>query len=170
MATTVEELLDMLFDMIDEARNAPLSSERCIIERDKALDLVEDIKAQLPVELAEARKVLNNRNELVASAKREAEELRRRAETEARRLVGDTEVVAVARQKATEMMAQAEQKAKEVRSAANQYCDDVMRRAEEALGEAHTEMRRVQAKFREAMGSSGSSSSSNRMYDAEADQ
>ena len=56
MATAVDELLDMLFDMIDEAKNAPLSSEKCIIERDKALDLIEDIKAQFPVELAEAKK------------------------------------------------------------------------------------------------------------------
>ena len=39
MATAVDELLDMLFDMIDEAKNAPLSSDKCIIERDKALDL-----------------------------------------------------------------------------------------------------------------------------------
>ena len=170
MATTVEELLNMLFDMIDEARNAPLSSEKCVLERDKALDLVEDIKAQLPVELAEARKVLNNRNELVASAKREAEDLRKRAENEARRLVGETEVIAVARQKAAEMMAQAEQKSKEVRSATNQYCDDVMRRAEEALSEAHTEMRRVQAKFREALGTASGAASTNRMYDAEADK
>lgn len=171
MATPVEELLNMLFDMVDEARNAPLSSEKCVIERDKALDLIEDAKAQLPVELAEARKVLNNRNELLSNAKREAEDLQKRAENEARRLVSETEVMAQARQKAAEMMAQAEQKSKEVRSAANQYCEDVMRRAEEALGEAHTEMRRVQSKFHEALGiSSGSNNSGNRAYDAEADQ
>ena len=40
MASGVEELLDMLFEMIDEAKNAPLSSDKCIIERDRALDLI----------------------------------------------------------------------------------------------------------------------------------
>ena len=170
MATSVEELLNMLFDMVDEARNAPLSSEKCVIERDKALDLIEDAKAQLPVELAEARKVLNNRNALLSSAKREAEELQKRAENEARRLVSETEVMAVARQKASEMMAQADQKSKEMRTVANQYCEDVMRRAEEALGEAHPEMRRVQSKFHEALGIPSSTTSANRAYDAEADQ
>lgn len=170
MATSVEELLNMLFDMVDEARNAPLSSEKCVIERDKALDLIEDAKAQLPVELAEARKVLNNRNELLSSAKREAEELQKRAENEARRLVSETEVMAVARQKASEMVAQADQKSKEMRTVANQYCEDVMRRAEEALGEAHAEMRRVQSKFHEALGIPSSTTSANRAYDAEADQ
>ena len=32
MASGVEELLDMLFDMVDEAKNVPLSSDRCMIE------------------------------------------------------------------------------------------------------------------------------------------
>ena len=33
MASGVEELLDMLFDMVDEAKNVPLSSDRCKIGR-----------------------------------------------------------------------------------------------------------------------------------------
>ena len=44
MATGIEELIDVLFTMIDEAKNAPLSSEKCIIERDRALDILDDIK------------------------------------------------------------------------------------------------------------------------------
>ncbi len=172
MATAVDELLDMLFDMIDEAKNAPLSSEKCIIERDKALDLIEDIKAQFPVELAEAKKVLNSRNEYVAAAKREAEEIRKRAEVEAGQRVNEAQVMNQARQKANELIAQAEEKAKQVRRAANEYCEDVLRRTEEALADAHTEMRQVHTRFRAAMGSAGTSASSAnpRMYDAEADE
>ena len=52
MATGVEELLDMLFEMIDEAKSMPLSSDKCILERDKALDLLDEIRAQFPMELA----------------------------------------------------------------------------------------------------------------------
>lgn len=58
MASGVEELLDMLFDMVDEAKNVPLSSDKCMIERDRALDLIDDIRAQFPVELTEAKKVM----------------------------------------------------------------------------------------------------------------
>lgn len=171
MATAVDELLDMLFDMIDEAKNAPLSSEKCVIERDKALDLIEDVKAQFPVELAEARKILNARNEYVAAAKREADEIRKRAEIEAGQLVNEAQVMNQARQKANELMAQAEQKCKEVRRSANEYCEDVLRRTEEALADAHAEMRQVHTKFRAAMGTAPSApSAAGRMYDAEADE
>ena len=68
MATGVEELLDMLFEMIDEAKSMPLSSDKCILERDKALDLLDEIRAQFPMELAEAKKLIAARTEYIASA------------------------------------------------------------------------------------------------------
>lgn len=172
MATGVDELLDMLFDMVDEAKNAPLSSEKCVIERDKALDLIEDIKAQFPVELAEAKKILNARSEYVAAAKREADEIRKRAEIEASQMVNEAQVMNKARQMANELMAQAEQEAKKVRRSANDYCVDILRRTEEALSDAHEEMRMTHARFRSAMGSAGGSAptSNSRLYDAEADK
>ena len=172
MATGVEELVDMLFDMIDEAKNAPLSAGKCVIERDRALDLLDDIKAQFPVELAEAKKILNARNEYVAAAKREAEEIRKRAEIEAGQMVSEEQVMNQARQKANELMAQAEGKSREIRRTANEYCEDVMRRTEEALSDAYGEMKQVRMKFRAAMGAAPSQSApaaNPRMYDAEAD-
>ena len=77
MASGVEELLDMLFEMIDEAKNAPLSSDKCVIERDRALDLIDDIRSQFPMELGEARKVMASRAETLAAAKREADTIRK---------------------------------------------------------------------------------------------
>ena len=87
MASGVEELLDMLFDMVDEAKNVPLSSDRCMIERDRALDLIDDIRAQFPVELSEAKKVMGSRADLIASAKREGELIRKQAEEKARQML-----------------------------------------------------------------------------------
>ena len=173
MATAVDELLDMLFEMIDEAKNAAFSSDKCVIDRDKALDIIEDAKKQLPVDLAEARKILNKRDEYLASAKREAEEIRKRAEIEANQMVSEAPVMNQARQKAREILNQAEEDAKRARREANEYCVDLLRRTEDALAAAHSEMRQVHNQFRSGMGSgSGGSSSSggSRMYDAEADR
>ncbi len=54
MGSRVQELLEMLYQMINEAWGIPLGAEKCVIERDKALDLIDEIKAQFPNELAEA--------------------------------------------------------------------------------------------------------------------
>lgn len=171
MATSVEELVDMLFNMIDEAKNAPLASGKCTIERDKALDLLDDIRAQLPVELAEAHKIVNARAEYVASAKREAEEIRRRAEAEARQRIENDEIMNAARQKAGEVMRKAEEDVKKLKRSANEYCEDLLRRTEEALGEALTEARRARTNFRSAanMGKAdaGPAGKNSRVFDVE---
>ena len=44
----VQKLLDMLYEMIDEAKNAPLSNDKCVLNRDEALDLLDEIRAQMP--------------------------------------------------------------------------------------------------------------------------
>ena len=54
----VQKLLDMLYEMIDEAKNAPLSNDKCVLNRDEALDLLDEIRAQLPVELSRAQELI----------------------------------------------------------------------------------------------------------------
>ena len=148
MATGVEELVDMLFAMIDEAKSVPLSSEKCIIERDKALDLLDDIKAQFPMELGEAKKLLAARADYIASAKREAELIRKQAEEKARQMLAEDELLAQAKQKSNEMVKVAEDRSRELRRAANEYCEDALRRTEEAVSEAYDEIKRSRARFR----------------------
>ncbi len=174
MASGVEELLDMLFEMIDEAKNAPLSSDKCVIERDRALDLIDDIRSQFPMELSEAKKMMANRAEMVASAKREADSIRKAAEDRARQLLAEDTITLQARQRANEMMQQAEERSRELKRSANEYCEDALRRTEEAVAEAYDEIKKSRARFRAAAGataaSAGGSTGSRPIYDAAADE
>ena len=70
-------LLDSLYNMVTEAWGVPLGVDKCIIERDKALEIINDIKANLPTALAEAKRLVAARDEFIGNAKREAEALRR---------------------------------------------------------------------------------------------
>jgi len=170
MASGVEELLDMLFDMVDEAKNVPLSSDKCMIERDRALDLIDDIRAQFPVELTEAKKVMATRADMLSSAKREAEAIRKTAEDKARQMVSEDVITLQAKQRANEMMQQAEERSRELKRSANEYCEDALRRTEEAVAEAYDEIKKSRARFRAAAGAAAASSGSSRpVYDAAAD-
>ena len=178
MATGVDELLDMLFEMIDEANSMPLSSDKCILERDKALDLLDEIKAQFPVELGEAKKLLAARADYIASAKREGELIRKQAEEKARQMLAEDELTAQAKQKANEMIKVAEDRSRELRRAANEYCEDALRRTEEAVSEAYDEIKRSRARFRAAAagvqqpaaGGGAPAQGSRTVYDAAADE
>ena len=124
------------------------------------------------MELAEAKKMMANRAEMVASAKREADAIRKAAEDRARQMLAEDTITLQARQRANEMMRQAEERSRDLKRSANEYCEDVLRRTEEALADAHAEMRQVHTRFRTAMGASGGSApaANPRMYDAEADE
>ena len=147
MASGVEELLDMLFEMIDEAKNAAFTSDKCVIERDRALDLIDDIRSQFPIELAESQKIMANRNELMASAKREAESIRKAAEDKARQLLADDVIAQQGKQQAAEVMRTAEERSRELYRVANTYTDDALRRTEEAISQSLNEVRDTRVKF-----------------------
>jgi cell division septum initiation protein DivIVA len=154
MGSRVQELLEMLYSMINEAWGIPLGADKCVIERDKALDLIEEIKVQFPQELAEARRLVDARAEFITSAKREADNIRKTAEDRARQLVDGQEVIRAAKNKSAEIIQNAEQSAGELKRAANEYVDDAMKRTEEALAAALEEMRQTRSRFRSAAGAS----------------
>ena len=52
MNNDVMELIEMLYTQVSEAWGVPLGNEKCIVERDKVLGLLDEIKARIPVEVS----------------------------------------------------------------------------------------------------------------------
>ena len=100
----VQHLLDMLYEMIDGAKNAPLTSDKCILNRDEALDLLDEIRAQLPVELSRAQELIRAKEDYVKAAKRDVERMMQQAEQDAKNKVSETEVLGIAREKSREII------------------------------------------------------------------
>lgn len=147
-ANDIIELLDILYGMVNEAWGVPLGNDKCIIEREKAIDIINDIKAALPTSIAESKRLVAARDEFIGNAKREAESLRKSAEEQAAQLVDEQEIVRVAREKSTAMLADAEKKTSELRRLASAYVDDMMRKAEECLNDALLTVRQTQDAFK----------------------
>ena len=146
------ELIEMLYTMISEAWGVPLGNDKCLVDRDKALDLIEEIKAQLPAEMAEAKRLVSARDEFIRNAKKEAESVRKMAEERARKLVEDQEVVRTAKARAEEMIATADTKSRELRRAANEYVAESLQGAEESVSQALEIIRKSRGRFRSAAG------------------
>ena len=127
----VQKLLDMLYEMIDEAKNAPLSNDKCVLNRDEALDLLDEIRAQMPVELKRAQELVRARDEYVEAAKRDVERMMQKAEFEAKSKVSESEVLTAARAKGHDIVTRAEERSREMYRVANDYSEDVLRRTEE---------------------------------------
>ncbi len=147
---STENLIDMLYNMINDAKSMPLSSEKCVIDRDAALDLLDDIRVGLPAELKRARDLVQAKDDYVSSAKREVERMMQQAEYEVKNKVSDSEVLIAARERSREIVARAEDRSNEMYRVVNEYTEDALRRTEEAIQAALDEVKQSRVRFRAA--------------------
>lgn len=144
----IEDIISALYDMVQDARALPLGADKCILERDKVLDMLDEIIAQLPVELKQSRTIVESRNELIGQARREAENLIRQAQEQASKMVAEETIYQEAKRQCQEMVMQTKSRMAELRKASNDYMDDALRRTEEAVAMSLEDVRDTRAKFK----------------------
>ena len=145
---TIEDIISALYDMVQDARGVPLASDKCIVERDKVLDMLDEIIAQLPAELKQARTIVESRNELIGQARREAETLIRQAQDKASQMVTEEAIYQEAKRQCQEMVQQTQTRMADLRKASNDYMDDALRRTEEAIAMSLEDVRDTRTKFK----------------------
>lgn len=143
-----EDIIGALYDMVQDARSMPLSADKCILERDRVLDMLDEIIAQLPGELKQARTIVESRNELVAQARREADGVIREAQEKASQLVTKEAIYVEAKKRSEELVSQTQNRINQLRKAANEYMDESLRQTEEVISNALNEVRDTRMKFR----------------------
>ena len=144
----IEDIISALYDMVQDARAVPLSSDKCILEREKVLDMLDEIITQLPVELKQARTIVDSRNELIGQARREAENAIRQAQEQATAMVEQEAIYQEAKRQCQEMVIKTQTRMAELRKASNEYMDDALRRTEEAIAISLDDVRDTRNKFK----------------------
>jgi len=143
-----EDIIGALYDMVQDARSMPLSADKCILERDRVLDMLDEIIAQLPGELKQARTIVESRNELVSQARREADSVIREAQEKASQLVTKEAIYVEAKKRSEDLVSQTQNRINQLRKAANEYMDESLRQTEEVISNALNEVRDTRMKFR----------------------
>lgn len=131
----VEAALADLERYVGGARASSLSSQ-VRLDRDHLLELIRIARARLPVALRSARWLIKERNDYLAKARRDAEELIDGVRGEAARMVQRTEVVKQAEVRARRITEAAEEQARRQRLELEDYCDEHLARFEEAMERA----------------------------------
>lgn len=149
---TTEDIIGALYDMIQDARSVPLNADKCMVERDKVLDMLDEIITQLPSELKQSRTIVESRNELISQARREAEGIIRQAQEEAKELVNHEAIYVEARRRSEELVKQTQAKIEAIKKAGNDYMDGQLGQTEEVIAKALAEVRQTRTKFQALMG------------------
>ena len=143
-----EDIIGALYDMVQDARSMPLAADKCILERDRVLDMLDEIIAQLPSELKRSRTIVESRNELISQARREADAILREAQDKVQQMVTKDAIYAEAKKRSEDLVGQTQNRINQLRKAGNEYMDESLRQTEEAISKALAEVRETRMKFR----------------------
>ena len=130
----IEAFIEELEDLINNAK-APLAGggSKKIIDADAAYEILDDIKGALPEEFQQARRVLREQKEILASANAEAEHIVKDAQDKAETLASDQEIVRIANNQAEDIRRNAEAEARDTRYWAANSAEKTFATIEEEL-------------------------------------
>ena len=151
MAGGIDELIDLLYGIVEDAKIMPLGRDKCLIERERVLDILDELRVNLPGEVKAARGIVEKRNELLEEGRREAEAIKAQAREEAEKMVDSHEIVRSARDKSNEIVQRTEERTQSIKLAAADYCEDMLKQTEDSITNALTELRQIRQRFRSTM-------------------
>ncbi|HEX2026028.1 MAG TPA: ATPase [Actinomycetota bacterium] len=114
--------IQQLEEMITEAKAMPLSTS-VLINREEALELIQEMRASLPEEVKQARWVVKDREQLLTKARKDAEGIIQQALEEQHRLTSQEEVVKASAREAERLLDEARGEARQIRHEAEDYMD-----------------------------------------------
>jgi len=121
----VFSLLDILEDELENGKPVPLLG-KVMVDRDKCLDIIRDIRLSLPEALERAEMITRERQRILAEAQKEAETLLKEAEQHIKALVDEHEITQMAYQQSREIIENAQESAKKIRLGAREYADEIL--------------------------------------------
>jgi vacuolar-type H+-ATPase subunit H len=127
--------IQQLEELIIEAKSMPLSTS-VLVNREEALELVQEMRASLPEEIKQARWVVKDREQLLTKARKDSEGIIQQALEEQGRLVAQEEVVKASVREAERVLEEAREQARQIRHEAEDYMDQKLAAFEATLTRA----------------------------------
>ncbi|MDQ3210211.1 MAG: hypothetical protein M3Q20_03375 [Actinomycetota bacterium] len=124
--------LTQLDEMVRDAKAMPLSSS-VLVNRDEVLDLIAEMQEALPDEIKQARWIVRDREDLMAKARADADEIVEQARAEQLKMARQEDVVARAGEEADRVLGESDGQARSMRREAEEYVDGKLAQFEIAL-------------------------------------
>lgn len=134
-------LIDRIEELIDSGRNVPFSGSK-VVDPEKVYELIDEIRAQFPDELKQARWIVKERQEMLEEAEKEANRVLEEAKARAEAIASEQEIVKLAEQQRADILDDARAREREIRLGAEDYADEMLANLEVNLGKLLTAVQR----------------------------
>lgn len=137
MGADINNLLDLLEQLVNRSKKVAFSSKVMVDEED-LLEIVDQLRATIPDEILQAKRMLAERERVLEDAQKDAERVLEQSREEALRLVDEQKLLVEARKRADRLLMEAEQHAEGMRLGADEYAADVLGNLEQMLSKLLT--------------------------------
>ena len=131
--TGVSLLLDELSDLIEDGKAVLGNKDKRQIDAGVAHEVIDEIRQRFPEELAESRRILRERDDLLADAEMEGNRIIEDARNQALIIASEQEIVRIAQSQAEQILREAREAERQVRSGAEDYADNVLSHIQNTL-------------------------------------
>ncbi len=128
----IQHLVDRLEDLIDEGRHVPFS-KATLIDEERALELIDQMRISIPEEIEKAARVLAPRDRILAQANEEAARVVQLARDRGDQLIDREALVQASQSRAANIIEAARQEAEGITGDADGYIMDSLSKLEQDL-------------------------------------
>ncbi|MCQ2546530.1 MAG: hypothetical protein MJ161_03160 [Clostridia bacterium] len=121
----VLELLEEIEEIVDTAAGFPLTG-KIMIDSEELLEIVREIRSELPDEIQQAQWIKNERERIIAEAKQQYEKVIEDAQKQAEALVENNDITVQSKMRADELMKVTEDTAKQLKIGTYEYLDGIL--------------------------------------------
>ena len=147
-------LIDRIEELVDNGRSMPLTGSK-MVDPEKVYEIIDEIRAQFPDELKQARWIVKERQEMLEEAEKEANRILEESRDRAQSIASEQEIVKLAEQQAAAIMDDARTKEREIRLGAEDYADEMLANLEVNLGKLLTAVQRGRDRLQGKVSSPG---------------
>ncbi len=122
-------LVDKLEELFSQGKSVPLT-HNVILDEDKMLDIIDQMRISIPDEIKRAQQVLAQRDRILAQAKEEHDRTIEIAKEKREQLISEHEISVEAKKRADQIISQAETESDVIKKEADKYALDTLKRLE----------------------------------------
>ncbi len=133
-------LIDRLEALVSTSRRVPFG--RVLLDEQEILEIIDQMRLSLPNEINQARRVLQERDQIIGQAQSEAEKIVLMARDKADYMLNDNGLLQEAKVYAERILADAREESETLRTEANAYAAEMLTHLEDVLDKNLAQVRR----------------------------
>lgn len=98
-----EEIIDKMEEVLESAWRLPMSGGRSVVDSVEIENLIQELKVSLPSAIAEANRIIENKEQIIKTAKNNCDEIYKVAKQKVQSMVDEHEIVRLAKKKEAEI-------------------------------------------------------------------